>query len=51
MQDVFQQLLHLMAGEGEAFRIFKSSFEITEFLNSCLKTSVVNFSIYIFWLY
>lgn len=34
----FQQFLPLVAGQGEAFKIFKNSFEITEFLNSCLKT-------------
>lgn len=38
MQAVFQQFLPLMAGEKEALKIFKTSFEITEFLNSCLKT-------------
>lgn len=38
MQAAFQQFLDLTAGEGEAFKIFKNSFEITDFLNSCLKT-------------
>lgn len=36
MQDVFQRLLNLMAGGGEAFARPEISFDTTEFLNSCI---------------
>lgn len=36
MQDVFQRLLNLMAGGGEAFERPEISFDTTEFLNSCI---------------